>query len=133
MDAADRRISVAVAYARAYGSPLEREHIARFNCHFLQRTIHSTQIAISQCAPYGQTAPRDDRGAVGCGLDDRSEFDGNAGVKRLLGAASCVRTRADRAEIMIKAELVPPVAIGHPYIEMMGIVRAPDHLANVER
>src|ERR1700712_314459 len=64
-----------------------------------------------------------------------SELHGYAGVERALGAGIIARTRSQGtggAGRMVEAELVLPVAIGHPDVDEVRILFAHEGLAGVE-
>src|SRR5258708_3873309 len=61
----------------------------------------------------------------------RSELHADAGVERRFGAG--VVTGAHRTVLMIKSELVLPVAICHPDIDEVTVFRSPHQLAGVKR
>src|SRR3569833_2867968 len=65
----------------------------------------------------------------------RSELYGHTGIHRLLGAgmvADTGRDVANPAGLVVDAELVLPVAISHPEIDVVRVFRAPDRFAGVE-
>src|SRR5438045_4197705 len=83
------------------------------------------------------------RGAIAChpGKTVRwLELHGDAGVERGFGAASAWTGNAayssragKRRGVMIEAELVLPVAVGHPYVDKVRVFRPPDRLGSVQR
>src|SRR5215475_10142772 len=65
-----------------------------------------------------------------------SELEGDTGVERALGAGAVVLSSrstvgAGERRVVIEAELVLPVAIGHPDIHEVAVFGAPDRLGGV--
>src|SRR5215468_4355910 len=65
-----------------------------------------------------------------------SELEGDTGVERALGAGAVVLSGrstvgAGERRVVIEAELVLPVAIGHPDVHEVGVLGTPDRLGDV--
>src|SRR6187402_111949 len=65
-------------------------------------------------------------------VEFRSELDGDARVQRILAARARRKGRAGQAGVLVEAEFVPPQAVSHPDVDIVGVLRTPDRLAGVE-
>ena len=98
------------------------------HCAFAHPTLSQTPIA-----------PRGPARRHHCNLEtfSRSELHSDATVHRGLGAAvGALAGRGDRADaghgVVVEAELVLPVAVGHPEIDEVRVLVTPDGLPGVE-